>query len=118
MSLSNKPKFYTDEHVPSAVVEQLQRRGVDIVRCQDVDLRTADDSEHLAYAIEHERILVSRDKDFTVYHASLTGRDQHHYGIVYINRKNWENIGLIVSELLLIHEVATADEMIDQIWYI
>lgn len=118
MSPPGKPKFYTDEHVPSIVVKQLRRRDVDIVRCQEVGLRKADDAEHLAYAVEHGYILVSRDEDFTMHHSQWMAEGKSHYGIVYITPKHWESIGLIVNELLLIHEAATAEEMINVLWYI
>jgi len=39
-------KFYTDAHVAKAIARQLHSRGVDIVRCQDVGMADADDSEH------------------------------------------------------------------------
>ena len=43
-------KFYTDEHIPSAVAEQVARRDVDILRCQDAGLRDSSDEEHMALA--------------------------------------------------------------------
>lgn len=118
MSPPEKPKFYLDEHVPSAVAKQLQRRDVDVIRCQDVGLRTAGDDAHLAYAVEHERILVSRDEDFTAYHARWMAEGRHHCGIIFITPRHWDDIGLIVYELMLIYEAALAEELFDELWYI
>lgn len=72
MTAPPKPKFYTDAHVPSAVAKQLRRRdvafGEDIVRCQEVGMADAKDPDHLAFAVEHGRILVTRDKGFAALH--------------------------------------------------
>ena len=44
-------RFYTDEHIDSAVVRGLQRRGVEALTCQEAGLRTKSDAEHFEFFI-------------------------------------------------------------------
>lgn len=57
------PRFLADENIDSDLVLGLQRRvdDIDIVRVQDVGLRTVGDSEILQWAAHQGRILVSHD---------------------------------------------------------
>lgn len=57
------PRFLADENIDLALVLGLQRRvdDIDIVRVQDVGLRTADDPEILRWAADEGRILISQD---------------------------------------------------------
>lgn len=58
-----RPRFLADENMDRDLVAGLRRRvdDVDIVRVQDVDLRTVSDSEILQWAADQDRILVSHD---------------------------------------------------------
>ncbi len=57
------PRFLADENVDPDLVSGLQRRigEVDVVRVQDVGLRTADDSEVLQWAADQGRVLITHD---------------------------------------------------------
>lgn len=57
------PRFLADENVELDLVLGLQRRveGVDIVRVQDVGLRTREDPVILRWAAGEGRVLISRD---------------------------------------------------------
>lgn len=57
------PRFLADENVDSDLVLGLKRRmdGIDIVRVQEVGLRTLDDPTVLRWEADAGRILISRD---------------------------------------------------------
>lgn len=57
------PRFLADENIDSDLVLGLRRRieEIDIVRVQDVGLRTADDPEVLQWAADDGRILITHD---------------------------------------------------------
>jgi hypothetical protein len=76
-------KFFTDEHIGKAVVEQLRRRGIDVLRCEDVDMKGVDDSRLLEYATEHGYALLSMDDDVTTLHAECVKAGKLHCGIFY-----------------------------------
>ena len=115
---AQRPRFYTDEHIPSAVARELQRRDVDVLRCQDAGMVAAEDVDHLSLTTEQDRILVTRDDDFLKLHAAWMKEDKSHAGIVYVQRKNWDNIGLIVGDLLLLREALRPGESANMVWYI
>ncbi|MBZ0301560.1 MAG: DUF5615 family PIN-like protein [Anaerolineae bacterium] len=94
-----KLKFYFDTHIPKAVAIQLRSRGIDVVRCEEVDLAEADDVEHLEYATAHGLTVVSHDLDFPNIHAEWVYQGLRHAGIVVFSRKMHGNIGKLVTEL-------------------
>jgi len=57
-------KFFSDHDVYGQTVRHLLACGHEVVRAQDVGLAQAKDSEIIAYALAHELLLVTRDKDF------------------------------------------------------
>jgi Domain of unknown function (DUF5615) len=97
-------KFYTDSHIARAVAIQLRRKGVDIIRCQDVAMDDADDPDHLDYAVKQGRTLVTSDEDFLALDAEWRGSGRQHSGIVYVFPENREAIGTMVKELLFLYE--------------
>lgn len=56
-------RFVTDEHIARAVVTGLQREfeDIDVVRVQDVGLRTLGDPTILQWAADHDRVLITHD---------------------------------------------------------
>jgi predicted nuclease of predicted toxin-antitoxin system len=57
------PRFLADENIDPDLVLGLQRRadGIDIVRVQEVGLRTLDDPTILQWAADDDRVLITRD---------------------------------------------------------
>lgn len=57
------PRFLADENIDPDLVLGLQRRvdGIDIVRVQEVGLRTLDDPTILQWAADEGRVLITRD---------------------------------------------------------
>jgi predicted nuclease of predicted toxin-antitoxin system len=107
-----EPRFYTDEHVPGAVIDGLRRRGVDVLSTQETGMLGALDVEHLALAVREGRIIFTQDDDFLRLHAE--GRA--HCGIVYARQQT--PIGAIVRGLMLIYEVLSAEEMRDHVEFL
>ena len=66
----NSIKFYTDVHIPNEAVRQLRIQGVDIIHCSEAGMADAGDPDHLIYAIETGRVMVSCDADFERLHAA------------------------------------------------
>lgn len=98
-------RFYFDTHIPKAVAVQLQRRGVEVTRCEDVGLAEIDDAEHLEYASAHRLTLVSHDRDFWDLHAKWLSQDLQHCGIVLFSHQFQGNVGKLVSELVILNQL-------------
>jgi len=57
--------FYFDEMMSHAVAEGLRQQGYDVVMAIEVDMvGRDDDTEHLPFATENERTMVTQDKPF------------------------------------------------------
>ena len=98
-------RLYVDEHIPRAVVRGLRSRGVDVATVTDAGLRQADDTEHLAWALKEDRVIVSYDPDFLRLHA----QGVPHAGIAHLPRQL--PIGMLVRSLLLLHDPVAAEDM-------
>ena len=72
-------RFHLDENVHLAIAEALRRRGIDVTTPADAGLLGATDEQHLVFAREQERVVVTHDADFLRLHA----RGVEHAGIVF-----------------------------------
>lgn len=106
--MGDQIRFYTDAHIPKSVVHQLQQKGVDIIRCKDVGMKYAQDEAHLEYANNQGRVLVTCDEDFFRHAAEWIEAGKSHEGIVFIVSEKQGIIGVIVKELLFLHEAVAA----------
>lgn len=107
-----KLKFYADEHISKAVVKGLKARGIDAENCVDLGMQAATDEEHLRYALQERRVIVTYDSDFLKLHQM----GLPHAGIAFSSRP--KSIGEMISILLLMHEVLSPDEMENMIEFI
>lgn len=103
--MSEVIKYYTDEHVPTAVVAGLQRRGIDVLTTPVAEMLGASDEAQLAFATKEERVLFTQDDDFLRLHAAGV----EHRGIVYVHQG--ATIGHMVRGLHFIFQVLSAEEM-------
>jgi hypothetical protein len=87
-------RYYVDEHVGNTVVQGLRQRGVDILTVAEAGMLSATDEAQLGFA-------ASGISDA---------------GVVYTPRCT--SIGPIVRGLLLIHNVLSAEDLVDRIEYI
>ena len=62
--MSNSVKFQTDEHIPSAVIIGLQRRGIDVLSTPQAGLLGSSDRDQLTFATQQQRVVVTQDDDF------------------------------------------------------
>jgi uncharacterized protein with PIN domain len=110
--VSQKVRFYTDEHVANAVVHGLRQRGVDVLTVPNARLLSATDEGHLARARTEGRVLLTQDPDFLRFHAAAVA----HAGIVYAPQGT--SIGDIIRGLMLIHQVLESEDMKDHVEYL
>ncbi|MFN8453831.1 MAG: DUF5615 family PIN-like protein [Anaerolineae bacterium] len=103
--MSQKIRFYTDEHVPMAIVTGLRRRGVDVLTTQEAKMLGASDVAHLALATDQGRVIFTQDDDFLRLHA--TGIN--HSGIVYAHQRT--PVGEVIRGLMLIYQVLDITDM-------
>jgi predicted nuclease of predicted toxin-antitoxin system len=103
--MTSEIKFQTDEHIPSAVIKGLQRRGIDVLSTKQAGLLGVADEEQLAVATQNRRVFITQDNDFLVLHA----RNIEHAGIVFV--QPGKSIGEIVLGLHFIYQTITTEAM-------
>ncbi len=99
-------KFYFDEHVPQAVADGLQRRGVDVLTVHAAGRGGAPDDEQLVFASQQGRVMVTMDSDYLI----LAAQGASHAGIAYA-KPGARSISQLIQKLKLIHDVLTSAEM-------
>jgi predicted nuclease of predicted toxin-antitoxin system len=93
-------KFYTDTHIDKQVAIQLRENGIDVVRCEDVEMAEADDEAHLEYASNNGLALVTKDAGFRARHYDWLAQEKQHSGIFFCADRHHAAIGLIVKACL------------------
>lgn len=105
-------KFYLDEHMPNAIAQGLWRRGVDVLTVQEAGRASLADLAQLAFALSERRTLVTMDSDFLI----LASQPIPHAGIAYVSRSR--SIGAVISSLMLLCDLLTADEMMNHVEFL
>jgi hypothetical protein len=112
-------RLLADENLDANILRGLLRRrgAVDIIRAQDADLGGADDPVVLAWAAEHNRVLVTHDvATVTRYAFERIHAELPMPGVIEI--VSGTSIGRAVDDLVLIVECLADDELADQVLYI
>lgn len=105
-------KFHLDEHVSGAIARGLRLHGIDVTTTSEAGLIGATDTEHLAYALSDQRVIVTQDEDFLSLAAATT-----HGGIAFC-RAGTRSVGEIIRYLILIDGCMTEDEMNNHIEFL
>ena len=105
-------RFYTDENVSRAVINGLRQRGADVLSVPEAEMLTASDEEHLAFALERERVIFTHDDDFL----RLAAQKVEHAGIVYASQQL--PIGDIIRGLMLIQDVLESEDIRNRIEFL
>jgi predicted nuclease of predicted toxin-antitoxin system len=105
-------RYYTDEHVPRAVIRGLRQRGIDVLSVPEARMLGASDEEHLSFALDKGRVIFTQDDDFL----RLAKVSEAHAGIVYASQQT--PIGEVIRGLVLIHRVLEAEDMLGQVEFI
>lgn len=110
--MSERIKYYLDEHVNPAVADGLRRRGIDAITTVEAKMLGAEDIEHLELATSMGRVVFTQDRDFL----RLSARGASHAGVVYF--ADQRDIGRIVVGLHRIYERSTSEYMRNRVAYI
>ncbi len=113
------PRFLADENIDPDLVLGLRRRveDVDIVRVQDVGLRTLGDPEILQWASDQDRILISHDFRTIPGFAGARMADGLPMPGIILLRATLP-IAAAIDELAAIAVATTAAEWVNQIAYL
>ena len=97
-------KFLVDNQLPSALAKVLVSRGHDAQHVLDVGLYTASDTEIWNYAAANERVLITKDEDFSQ-RASLPSASVQ---VVWVRLGNCRKSVLLTAFDSVLSEMQTA----------
>jgi len=106
-------RFHLDEHVAHLVAHALRQYGFDVTTPHDVNLLSADDPGHLAFAHSEGRVVVTHDDDFLRLHSQ--GID--HAGIVFCHLNKY-TASQLQFMLRLVGECYSAEEIRGRVEYL
>ena len=98
-------RLYMDVHVPQAIVEQLRRRGVDVLTAVEDGQETADDRDLVRRAFALERVVFTQDIGFKAL-AEQMQRDRRPFAGLIFAHPLHVTIGQLVKDLQLIAEAS------------
>jgi len=106
-------RYFFDEHVPSAIADQLIARGIDVLTAHAAGLahRGTDDTILLRFATSQGRVMITADRDFV----ALAYSEHPHEGVVLLQRRL--SVGDYVEYLELMARVTEPQQMRDQLVY-
>ena len=106
-------RFHLDESVTTVIAGPLRQRGIDVMTPTDASLLGATDEEHLEFARQQHRVVVTHDVDYLRLHQS----GAEHSGIVYCHQSKYAE-GELMQMLLLVHTCYTAEQIDGRVEYI
>jgi len=110
-------RFYTDEHVDSAIVNGLRRPGVEVLTCQEAGLRTKSDVEHFEFFIGSGYVLHTDDGGCVGRAAEMAQSGQSHTGVVYCHQEKYGG-GEQIGRLKELGKTTAAEEMVNRIVFL
>lgn len=117
--MSDPVRYYFDNHLPNAVANQLLLRGVDMLTAHQAGRRSHPDDELLRLATTEGRVVVTEDADFLKLAADFAARGEPYEGIVFCDPAKYvRRPGLLIQDLLILHGVYTADDMLNNLEYL
>jgi len=109
--------LYFDHHVPAAVTAALRRRKIDVLTAFDDGAAAWDDHRILERAGEIGRPVVTMDEDFLKLADQAWVSGKEFFGVIYVSDAHLP-VGQIVTDLQLIAEAMTVEELASRIVFV
>ena len=112
--LSIRP--YLDHNMDPRLATDLHRHGFDVTYAREVGNERATDEEHLTWATERGRTVVTFDRrDFRVLAEQWGEQGRDHAGIIFAVAPPRLTYGQILRRLLALLDAVSAEEMVNQV---
>jgi predicted nuclease of predicted toxin-antitoxin system len=105
-------KIYADESVNIAIVEGLNRRGVNAFSAKTLGKLGLTDDEQLEVAAQMGAVIFTHDADFL-----RLALNRRHAGIIFVHRQKY-TVGECIRKLRFVAETKSAGEMENQIIFL
>ena len=105
--------LYMSVHVPLAILPQLRRRGVEVLRAHEKGASELLDSDLLHRATELGIALFTQDIRFRVLAEQWIQNGKSFAGLIYAHQRN--SIGTLVNDLEMMAKATDAEEWRNQV---
>ena len=109
--------FYFDHNMQTAVVAALRANGFDVLTALEDEFDRHPDEDVLDRAKSLHRVVVTHDQDFLDIAADRQIRSEEFPGIIFCHLGK-SSIGTMVADLTLISEIATYEELSNQVTWV
>jgi predicted nuclease of predicted toxin-antitoxin system len=106
-------RFHLDEHLSPRIATSLRALGIDVTTAVEEGMLGWSDAQHIAWAREAARVIVTDDTDFL----ALAAQSTEHAGIVFCRRSR-NSLGAIIRFLRLVHDVMEPAELVGRVEYL
>lgn len=90
-------------------------RARDIVRAEDIGMSGRPDEDHLRFATDAGRVLLTGNiRDFAPLHDQWLSGGEHHAGILLVHQQRW-SVGEILRRLERLLTAFSAEDMVDRL---
>lgn len=108
-------RLFLDHHMDPSLATDVRRDGFDVTFPREVGTERASDEEHLTWAAEHGRVIVTFDRrDFRILAKQWTDRGQEHAGVLLCVAPGL-SYGELLRRLRAFLDVVSAEEMVNQV---
>jgi len=109
--------LYMDVHVPQSIVEQLRRRGIEVLTAFEDETTELPDDQLLVRVTELKRVLFTQDIRFRVLAEVWQVNGRPFSGLIFGHQLGG-TIGQFVKDLELIAKASEPDEWVNVVEYI
>ncbi len=109
--------LYMDVHIPVAITDGLQRRGMDVLTSQRDGTAERDDGVLLARATALGRLLFSQDQDFLHIAAAWQQSGWPFTGVLFAHQQG-VSLGRLIDDLELVLTCCAPDELRNRVTYL
>ena len=112
-----KVRIYTNESVDVAIVDGLERKGVDAFSARDTGNLGFTDEEQLIFARREKAAIFTHDTDFLQIAVRWIEEGRTHHGIIYCHQKSY-SIGECIRKLRMLTALLTSEDTVDRIEFL
>jgi hypothetical protein len=106
-------RYLLDEHLWNALASGLRLRSIDAITVHEAGRRSASDRDHLAWAIDNGRVIVTHDDDYL----ALAARVERHAGIPFCKADKY-TLGGLLREIEILHAELTAEDWANRVVFL
>jgi len=110
---------YIDEDINAQLASTLRDRGYNAVAAREIGHMSMADPDHLAYAVEHQMMLLTSNRDdFIGLAHEWAAASKTHFGIVIAQQYSKVQFGELLQLTLNLLDQVTADEMMNSVCFL